>query len=134
MKLEEVPQEKKNFKDGDKAPQKVLYVTDNLGSYTQTNSAGWEAENVVLEQAWEEIDHQLKVAMQQVRNGKCSPITYYMIKNRMDISILSSYVNKWQWQVRRHMIPVVFAGLSKGMLDKYAKVFNISTDELKKLP
>ena len=48
MKLEEVPQEKKNFKDGHNAPKKVLYVTDRDGSYTQTNSDGWDAENVVL--------------------------------------------------------------------------------------
>ena len=132
MKLEEVPQQKKNFKDGDKAPKKVLYVTNQDGSYTQTNSDGWEAENVVLEQAWEEIDHQLEEAKQRVLNGISSPIAYYMIKSRMDVGILAAYVGKWQWQVKRHLKPSVFRNLSNGMLDKYATVFNITVDELKK--
>lgn len=132
MKLEEVPQQKKNFKDGDKAPKKVLYVTNQDGSYTQTNSDGWEAENVVLEQAWEEIDHQLEEARHNVLNGISSPIAYYMIKSRMDVGILAAYVGKWQWQVKRHLKPSVFRNLSNGMLDKYATVFNITVDELKK--
>jgi hypothetical protein len=34
MKIEEVPQDKKQFKDGDKAPKKLMYVTNQDGSYT----------------------------------------------------------------------------------------------------
>jgi hypothetical protein len=69
----------------------VLYVTNQDGSYTQTNSEGWDAENVILEQAWEEIDSQLEQALKQVRDRKLSPIGYYIIKNRMDIGILAAF-------------------------------------------
>jgi hypothetical protein len=69
----------------------VLYVTSQDGSYIQTNSEGWDAENVILEQAWEEIDSQLEQALKQVRDGKLSPIGYYIIKNRMDIGILAAF-------------------------------------------
>jgi hypothetical protein len=69
----------------------VLYVTNQDGSYTQTNSECWDAENVILEQAWEEIDSQLEQALKQVRDGKLSPIGYYIIKNRMDIGILAAF-------------------------------------------
>ncbi len=133
MKLEEVPQEKKNFKDGHNAPKKVLYVTDRDGSYTQTNSDGWDAENVILEQAWEEIDSQLEQALKQVKDGQLSPIGYYIIKNRMDVGILAAYMGKWQWQVKRHFRPSVFASLSTTMLNRYATLFNITIDELKKI-
>jgi hypothetical protein len=133
MKLEEVPQEKKNFKDGHKAPRKVLYVTNRDGSYTQTNSDGWDVENVILEQAWDEIDTQLEDALKQVRDGALSPIGYYLIKNRMDIGILAAYTGKWQWQIKRHLQPSVFARVSTAMLEKYAALFNITIDELKKI-
>lgn len=36
-----------------------MYVTADDGQYTQTQSAGWEAENLVLEQAWNDIEQQL---------------------------------------------------------------------------
>jgi len=52
----------------------------------------------------------------------------------MDIGILAAYVNKWQWQVKRHLKPAVFSKLSDAMLSKYARVFNITVDALKKIP
>ena len=133
MNSNQVPQQKKNFKDGDKAPKKVLYVTNADGSYAQTNSDGWEPENLVLEQAWEEIDRQLAEEKQNVLQGKKSPIAYYMIKNRMDVGILASYVGKWQWQVKRHLIPSVFSKLSDQTLEKYALAFDISIAQLNKI-
>ena len=134
MNLNEVPQHKKQFKDGDKAPKKVLYVTNQDGNYTQTNSVGWEVENVALEQAWEEIDQQIMEELELVQKGLRSPIAYYMIKNRMDIGILSSYIGKWQWQVKRHLKPSVFNNLSTSILKKYAEIFNVSIEELKNIP
>lgn len=131
MNINEVPQDKKNFSDGDKAPKKVMYVTNADGTYTQMQSDGWEAENLVLEQALEEIDTQLLEEKEKVKRGITSPIAYYMIKNRMDLPILASYVGKWQWQVKRHLKPSVFNSLSDSILQKYAEVFNIKLNELK---
>lgn len=131
MHIDEVPQDKKNFRDGENAPKKVMYVTQADGHYTQTQSVGWEAENLVLEQAWEDLDQQLEEELQKVRQGLVSPVSYYMIKNRMDVPILASYVGKWQWQVRRHFKPKVFRAMSEQMLQKYAEAFNITVEQLK---
>ncbi|MBL7764662.1 MAG: hypothetical protein JNJ58_01090 [Chitinophagaceae bacterium] len=131
MKIDQVPQDKKNFRDGEKAPKKVMYVTTDEGQYTQTNSVGWEPENIVLEQAWEDIELQLKEEREKVKSGIVSPISYYMIKNRMDLPILASYAGKWQWQVKRHMKPAVFNKLPQKMLEKYADIFNIPVEQLK---
>lgn len=131
MNIHEVPQDKKEFKDGDKAPKKVMYVTQADGSYTQTQSAGWEAENLALEQAWDEISRQEEEQKENVRKGISSPIAYYMVKHRMDLPILASYAGKWQWQVKRHLKPNVFKKLDDKMLSKYASIFNISVEELK---
>ena len=130
MNIEDVPQDLKDFRDGNKAPKKVMYVTTQDGQYTQTQSVGWEAENLVLKQAWEDIDWQLAEEKKKVISGMVSPISYYMIKNRMDIAILASYVGKWQWQVKRHMKPSVFKSLSEPIKEKYARVFNITKEEL----
>ena len=131
MNIHDVPQDKKEFKDGEKAPKKVMYVTHQDGTYTQTQSVGWEAENLALEQAWDEIARQEEEEKANVKNGISSPIAYYMIKNRMDIPILASYVGKWQWQVKRHLKPDVFNKLDEKMLSKYAAIFSISIQQLK---
>ncbi|MBK8144637.1 MAG: hypothetical protein IPK62_06355 [Bacteroidetes bacterium] len=117
--------------DGANAPKKVMYVTTDEGTYTQFQSDGWEAENLVLEQTWEDIEQMLETERQKVISQQVSPISYYMIKNRMDIAILSSYVTKWQWQVKRHLNPAVFKKLPEKLLSKYATVFDISVEELK---
>lgn len=133
MKVEQVPQDEKNFKDGKNAPKKVIYATLNDGTYSTVHSAGWAAENLALEQAWEDIDQQLSKTKKDVADGKLSPVAYYMIKNRMDIGILSAYMGKWQWQVKRHFKPSVFSSLSSSILQKYASVFGITTEELKNM-
>ncbi len=133
MKISEVPQDSKKFKDGANAPKKVMYVTLDDGQYMQTQSVGWEAENLVLEQAWDDIEYQLSEEKKKVRNNEVSPIAYYMIKSRMDIAILASYAGKWQWQVKRHLKPSVFKSLPEKMLQKYAEIFEISIEDLKNI-
>ena len=49
----------------------------------------------------------------------------------MDVSVLASYVEIWQWRVKRHFKPSVFKKLNSKVLQKYADVFEISIDELK---
>ena len=131
MNINEVPQDKKEFKDGNNAPKKVMYATQADGTYSQTQSVGWEAENLVLEQAWDEIDRQLAEEKTRVQQGLTSPLAYYMIKNRMDLPILASYMNKWQWQIKRHLKPRIFDQLNQKTLNKYAEVFNITVQQLK---
>ncbi len=131
MNIHELPQDKKNFKDGNNAPKKVIYVTKDDGEYTQSQSVGWEPENLILEQVWNDIEEQLKDAKKAVLNKEKSPIYYYMIKNRMDLNILSTYMGKWKWIIKRHFKYTVFQKLSERTLNKYAQVFNILPKELK---
>ena len=129
MKVNEVPQDPKNFKQGEKI-RKLMYATDKDGKYTGVNSAGWEAENFALRQAWDEVETTLAETEEKVKAGELSPIAWYMKKMLMDITLLSKYVGKWEWQVKRHMKPSVFKILKPETLQKYASVFNITVDEL----
>lgn len=129
MKVNEVPQDPKNFKGGN-VVTKLVYAVDKDGKYTGVNSAGWEAENTATRQAWDEIDEQLAATEAKVKAGQLSPVAYYMHKCLMDPALLAQYMGKWQWQVKRHMKPAVFAKLSSKTIEKYASVFNITVNEL----
>ncbi|SHK85445.1 hypothetical protein SAMN05444266_101376 [Chitinophaga jiangningensis] len=128
MKKEEVPQDKDNLHEG--TFKQIMYAVDNSGNYVQVQSAGWEPENIALDQAWEEVNKRIEAAKQKVLAGEVSPIAYYMEKNIMDLALLANYVGKFQWQVKRHMKPAVFRRLSQHMLQKYADAFKVSIADL----
>ena len=130
MNVNEVPQDPKDFKGGDKL-RKLMYATDKDGNYTGIVSSGWDAENFAMKQAWDDVDETLADTEAQVRAGAVSPIAYFMQKNLMDLALLAKYVGKWQWQVKRHMKPSVFNKMDNALLQKYADVFRITIEELK---
>ena len=129
MKVNEVPQDPKDFRGAEKL-KKLVYAVDKDGKYTGVNSAGWEAENTATRQVWNDVDETLAATRQQVLAGEASPVAYFMQKSLMDVALLAKYMGKWQWQVKRHMKPAVFNKLNRAMLEKYASVFNITVDEL----
>lgn len=129
MKKEEVPQDKGNLSKTNM--KELVYATDENGNYTTALSSGWEPKSIALSNSIEEISERIAIAKTQVANNEVSPISYYMELCRMDIGVLSSYVGMWQWRVKRHFKPKIFAGLSDGILKKYADSFNITVEELK---
>lgn len=129
MKKEEVPQDKGNLSN--KNMKELVYATDEKGNYTTALSTGWEPKTIALSNSIEEIRERVEIAKAQVENNEVSPIVYFMEYSRMDIAILSSYVGMWQWRVKRHFKPKVFAKLSDKILQKYAETFNISITDLR---
>ena len=129
MEKENVPQDKSNLTKNN--VKELLYATDENGNYTTTLSTGWEPKTIALSNSIDEINQRIAEAKQQVKSGEVSPISYYMELNKMDLTILSSYVGMWKWRVKRHFKPAVFAKLSDSILKKYADAFSISVSELK---
>lgn len=129
MKKDEVPQDKGNLSN--KSMKELVYATDEKGNYTTTLSTGWEPKTIALSNSIDEISERIAIAKTQVENNEVSPIAYFMEVSRMDLGVLSSYVGMWQWRVKRHFKPKVFAGLSDAILKKYAESFNITIEELK---
>jgi len=128
MKKDQVPQDDDNLLEG---KFKVLkYATDDSGKYIGVGSKGWEPENVALKQAWEVINEKVEQARKQVEEGKASPLLYFMEKNLMDPKLLASHAGYFTWTVKRHLKPAVFKKLSNKRLENYARVFNITIDEL----
>lgn len=129
MKKNEVPQDKSFLEKNNM--RELCYATDEDGNYTTKLSSGWDPKTAALEKALERIDRRTAEAAERVRNGISSPIEYYMERNRMDLSVLASYVGMWEWRVKRHFKPARFNKLSAKMLQKYADAFSVSVKELK---
>ncbi len=130
MKANEVPQDKENFK-GKSDIHKLMYATNEDGSYTQVNSEGWEVENMATRQAWEAVLEELNEIEDKVKKGELSPIAYFMHKSLMELPILARHMGKWKWQVKRHFKPDAFRKLDEDILSRYARVFNIPLETLK---
>lgn len=128
MKKEELPQDKSALSE---FTDELCYVKNNDGSYETALSKGWNVKKEALDHAWDEIAERIKAAKKEVKEGRKSPIFYFMEKHLMDIKILSAYVKLWKFRVKRHMKPKVFNKLSPELIERYAAVFEISSEELK---
>ena len=129
MKKEEVPQDEGKLSNANM--KELVYATDEKGNYTTALSTGWEPKSIALSNSIDEITERIAIAKKQVENNEVSPIVYFMEHSRMDLGILASYVGMWQWRVKRHFKPKVFATLNDNILQKYAAAFDISINELK---
>lgn len=110
--------------------REVQYAVDKNGKYIKTFSKGWEPKNIVNELAWEDIQEMVDIADEKIKLGKASPIMHFMAKNQMDVTLLADYVELSKWKVKRHLKPRGFKKIKQDQLVNYAKVFNISIEEL----
>ncbi len=131
MKINDVPQDNGIIEEHG---QEICYAVNEQGQYTLTHSLGWDAKNIVNDQAWELIFQDIKKIHEKVINNKLSPLAFHMAKNQMDVKLLGQYVSMAKWRVKRHLKPNVFKRLSQPVLKNYADVFDISVDELKTIP
>ena len=129
MKKSDVPQDKSALEH---FTREVCYVKDDKGNYDTALSEGWDVKKEALDEAWKEIDRRVQDAANAVKSGSASPIVYFMELKLMDLVVLSGYTGFRKWTIKRHMKPTVFAKLAMNKLEKYAKAFDVSTDELKK--
>jgi hypothetical protein len=95
-------------------------------------SAGWEVEEIVTRQAVEDLNRLAEDARQRVAAGLTSALEYHMHKARMDVPLLAQTTGLWQWRIRRHFRPAIFARLSPALLQRYAEAMGLSVDQLKK--
>ena len=112
--------------------REVQYAVNKDGKYEKVLSKGWEPKNIVNELAWDDIKEKIDIANEKINSGKASPLLYFMEKSIMDVSILASYIELPKWKVKRHLKPKGFKKLKQELLENYAKIFEISVDDLLK--
>lgn len=129
MKKNEVPQDDANMFEG--KLKEPCYVVDEDGKYTTVKSVGWEAKNVVMQQAWDAVHEKVNEIKRQVEQGEMSPIAYYMEKQVMDLSVLKGYTGFFKWKIKRHLKMKHFNKLNDHQLEKYAEAFDLDVQTLK---
>jgi hypothetical protein len=127
MKKEEIPQDPSAL---DNVSKELCYAVDESGKYSAELSRGWEVKATALNLAWEDIESRIEEAKKKVISGEVSPIVYFMELRLMDMTIVSSYTGFWKWQIKRHLKPNVFKGLSLSKRQKYCELFEVSAEEL----
>ena len=125
----EVPQEGNSTLGGHR---KALYARGDDGKLHIVQSAGWEVEEIVTRQAIDDLLRLTEDARQRVLAGQTSPLEYHMYRVRMDVPLLSQASGIWQWRIRRHFRPAVFARLSPALLARYSDAMGVTIEQLQK--
>ncbi len=128
MKKEEVPQDDKNLTEG--KFRDLCYAVDENGNYVQVLSSGWEPKNIVIMQAWENVNEKAEKARTDYKNGKVSPLVFHMECCQMDIKLLSSYTGFSKSKIKDHFNPKAFQKLTTSELETYADAFGIKPSEI----
>ncbi len=132
MKKDQVPQDDANLMEG--RSRELCYAVDENGRYVPVLSAGWEPKNTTLLQAWEQIGEEAREAFDRVREGRVSPLAFYMAKGMFDVPLLSAYTGIPKRKIKSHLKPETFRSLDRDTLAVYADIFEISLDELAQGP
>jgi len=131
MKQKEVPQENAKAFMGH---SKLLYAVDDKGRYVKAPCSGWEAEEIVLDQAIAEYERQAADAWQRARDGRASTLEYHMYRQRMDLVLLAQSTGYFKWRVRRHLRLGAFQKLSTTCRQRYADALGATPEQLDALP
>jgi hypothetical protein len=127
MEKDKVPQDE-GITDG--ITREVQYAINKDGKYEKVLSKGWEPKSIANEFAWDEIQENVDLANEKIKLNEASPIMYFMAKNQMDVSLLANYIELSKWKVKRHLKPKGFNKLTQDQLEEYAKIFEISIEDL----
>ena len=129
MKVEEVPQDLKFFKNT--IVRDVAYAVAETGNYTSVISDGWEVKHDALDVTWEDINEKCEEIRKQVLTGKLSPLTYHLEKNIMSVGLFAKYAGESKRKIKQQFNPEKFKNLNEDKLRKYAEILRISVNELK---
>jgi len=114
--------------------KKAIYATDEKGRYGVVASSGWDVEEEATKQALDELQRQADEAYAEAKEGKRSTLYYHMYAQRMDPIVLAQSTGMFQWRVKRHFKPAVFARVSEKLLVRYSEALGVTVEDLKKLP
>jgi hypothetical protein len=131
MEIDQVPQDDNRTLGGHR---KAVYARDANGKMVLVPCRGWEVEEIVTTQAVDVFHAQAEAARQRVEAGQSAPLEYWMYARRMDVEMLAQVCGLWQWRIRRHLRPEVFARLSAKVLGRYAEALGLEIEQIRSLP
>ncbi len=131
MKIDHVPQDNVATYANEK---KVIYATQENGHYTLVASSGWSIEEEATRQALDELKRLKDDAYEKVERGDASPLLYHMYAQRMDVQILAQTTSIFQWRIKRHFDPKIYAKLNDTFLQRYSEALGVDIEALRFLP
>jgi hypothetical protein len=127
MNIKDIPQDNISTLNG---LRKASYGTDNEGKYHTAPTSGWHIEETALLHVINDYAEQAQTALEKVRNGIDSPISYFMLIRYMDHTTLAQAMGLPVWKVKRHCKVSVFKKLRDDLLSEYAKILRIEKNQL----
>ncbi len=131
MDIKSVPQDKSKTYGNMK---KTLYAKDGDGKLKSVSSDGWEVEEIATQQALDDIDSQIKLALNEVKEGKKSTLYYHMYAKKMDLLLLSQATGFFRWTVKKDFNPSTFKKIKQSRLLEYCDVLGLNTKEIMEIP
>lgn len=131
MDIAEVPQEGNRTLDHHR---KALYAKDANGRMVLVASRGSEVDETVTLQAVQRLHAFAEAARLRCLAGQTAPLEVWMWTQRMDLTLLSQTTGIWQWRIRRHFRPRIFARLTPALLQRYARALGLRVEQLQQLP
>lgn len=115
---------------------KVNYMfNEKEGQITKTPAYGWEPEFEATQRAWDEINEDLSLTLEEIKNGKLSPLAYHMKKRLLDSKLLAAETGICHFFVKRHIRSASsWKNLTEETKLKYSKALSLSLLELEKVP
>ena len=130
MREQDVPQQHSDILQGQR---KVVYAVNAQGEYERVPSSGWEAEELVTQEANDWFDSQALAAKIEYQQQRFSSLKYHMFKQRMDIPTLSQATGIWQWRVKRHLQYQGFERLKPSTKQRYADAMAMDIAQLEQI-
>jgi hypothetical protein len=109
--------------------QVILYVEKDDGEYGPMQTGSFLTKNY-LDDYELKRKHLEESLIQKVTNREISPVHFYMVLEDLTLSELASRVGFRKGKVRKHLEPKHFELLTPDIIQKYADVFDISSQEL----
>jgi hypothetical protein len=110
--------------------RELFYRFDPEKGYVQQVDYQDAGNQVIIRQSWDAAENRISDTARMVIAGKVSPIAYHMERILMEVPMLAAYMGISPWRVRLHMRPWFFRRINRKMIEKYAGIFQLSSDKL----
>ncbi len=107
-----------------------IYRHDQNGNYSL--GIGYDylpKDDLMCHEFWKITNEKLGRIRQEVRDGKSTPLLFFMEKYFLDPFAFSKFLGISVLRLKRHMKPSVYARLKPHVIQKYADALEITLDE-----
>ncbi len=112
--------------------KRVKYSTDAEGNLVEVYEEISEYSEIVAGNVVDWYRDLAEKAKERVRGDLASPIEYFMYRSEMEVDVLAALTGFSPRKVKRHMKPGVFRALDEASLERYAEVFQVPVDAMRK--